>query len=109
MTARCSNVLDRTATAMGGRMLRQWLMRPLVALARIQDRLDAVEDLRIPRHRARQAARAAEEHARHRAPGGAHLARHRGPARCGALGAVARAAATLHTLAAGLQAPLLAA
>jgi DNA mismatch repair ATPase MutS len=25
-------------------MLRQWLMRPLVALARIQDRLDAVED-----------------------------------------------------------------
>ncbi len=37
-------VVDRTITAMGGRMLRQWLMRPLVALARIQDRLDAVED-----------------------------------------------------------------
>jgi DNA mismatch repair protein MutS len=36
--------IDRTATAMGGRMLRQWLLRPLVALARIQDRLDAVED-----------------------------------------------------------------
>ncbi len=29
---------------MGGRLLRQWLVRPLVALARIQDRLDAVED-----------------------------------------------------------------
>ncbi|HEX5217120.1 MAG TPA: DNA mismatch repair protein MutS [Vicinamibacterales bacterium] len=36
--------LDRTITSMGGRLLRQWLVRPLVALARIQDRLDAVED-----------------------------------------------------------------
>ena len=38
------DVIDRTVTAMGGRLLRQWLMRPLVTLARIQDRLDAVED-----------------------------------------------------------------
>ena len=38
-------VIDRTVTPMGGRLLRQWLIRPLVALARIQDRLDAVEDL----------------------------------------------------------------
>jgi DNA mismatch repair protein MutS len=37
--------VDRTLTAMGGRLLRQWLIRPLVALARIEDRLDAVEDL----------------------------------------------------------------
>jgi DNA mismatch repair protein MutS len=36
--------IDRTITAMGGRLLRQWLLRPLVTLARIQDRLDAVED-----------------------------------------------------------------
>ncbi len=36
--------LDRTVTSMGGRLLRSWLIRPLVALARIQDRLDAVED-----------------------------------------------------------------
>ncbi len=36
--------IDRTSTAMGGRLLRQWMVRPLVALARIQDRLDAVED-----------------------------------------------------------------
>ncbi len=36
--------IDRTLTAMGGRMLRHWLVRPLVALERIQDRLDAVED-----------------------------------------------------------------
>jgi DNA mismatch repair protein MutS len=37
-------VIDRTVTAMGGRLLRQWLIRPLVALERIHDRLDAVED-----------------------------------------------------------------
>ncbi|HUF25265.1 MAG TPA: DNA mismatch repair protein MutS [Vicinamibacterales bacterium] len=36
--------IDRTVTAMGGRMLRSWLLRPLLALPRIQDRLDAVED-----------------------------------------------------------------
>jgi DNA mismatch repair protein MutS len=36
--------LDRTVTSMGGRLIRSWLLRPLVALARIQDRLDAVED-----------------------------------------------------------------
>jgi DNA mismatch repair protein MutS len=36
--------IDRTITAMGGRMLRQWLLRPLLALERVRDRLDAVED-----------------------------------------------------------------
>jgi DNA mismatch repair protein MutS len=36
--------VDRTVTTMGGRLLRHWLMRPLVTIARIQDRLDAVED-----------------------------------------------------------------
>jgi len=36
--------IDRTITAMGGRTLRAWLLRPLLALERIQDRLDAVED-----------------------------------------------------------------
>jgi DNA mismatch repair protein MutS len=39
------DVLDRTQTAMGARMLRGWLFRPLVALERIQDRLDAVEEM----------------------------------------------------------------
>jgi DNA mismatch repair protein MutS len=36
--------LDRTVTPMGGRLLRAWLLRPLVSLERIQDRLDAVEE-----------------------------------------------------------------
>ena len=36
--------IDRTVTPMGGRALRAWLLRPLLALERIQDRLDAVEE-----------------------------------------------------------------
>jgi DNA mismatch repair protein MutS len=36
--------LDRTVTAMAGRLLRAWLLRPLVSLDRIHDRLDAVEE-----------------------------------------------------------------
>ena len=38
------HAIDRTVTPMGGRLLRSWLLRPLVALERIADRLDAVED-----------------------------------------------------------------
>ena len=37
--------LDRTVTSVGSRMLRAWLLRPLVALEPIRDRLDAVEEL----------------------------------------------------------------
>jgi DNA mismatch repair protein MutS len=37
--------IDRTVTAMGGRLLRSWLLRPLYSLERIRDRLDAVEEL----------------------------------------------------------------
>jgi DNA mismatch repair protein MutS len=36
--------IDRTVTAMAGRLLRAWLLRPLVSLDRIRDRLDAVEE-----------------------------------------------------------------
>jgi DNA mismatch repair protein MutS len=37
--------IDRTITAMGGRLLRSWLLRPLVALEQVRDRLDGVEEL----------------------------------------------------------------
>jgi DNA mismatch repair protein MutS len=37
--------IDRTVTAMGSRLLRAWLLRPLIALEPIRDRLDAVEEL----------------------------------------------------------------
>jgi DNA mismatch repair protein MutS len=37
--------IDHTVTSMGARLLRAWLLRPLCALERIRDRLDAVEEL----------------------------------------------------------------
>lgn len=37
--------LDRTATVMGSRLLRSWLLRPLMHVERIWMRLDAVEEL----------------------------------------------------------------
>jgi DNA mismatch repair protein MutS len=37
--------VDGTITPMGGRLVRAWLLRPLVALEPIRDRLDAVEEL----------------------------------------------------------------
>ena len=37
--------LDATVTSIGSRLLRAWLLRPLVAIEPIRDRLDAVEEL----------------------------------------------------------------
>jgi len=37
-------VLDRTKTAMGARLLRKWLEQPLKDIAKINERLDAVEE-----------------------------------------------------------------
>jgi DNA mismatch repair protein MutS len=37
--------LDRTMTSVGSRLMRSWLLRPLVTLEPIRDRLDAVEEL----------------------------------------------------------------
>jgi DNA mismatch repair protein MutS len=36
--------IDQTVTVMGSRLLRGWLLRPLVTLERVYDRLDAVEE-----------------------------------------------------------------
>ncbi|HEU4401810.1 MAG TPA: DNA mismatch repair protein MutS, partial [Candidatus Polarisedimenticolia bacterium] len=36
------SVLDRTETAMGGRLLRDWILRPLLSVRAIEARLDAV-------------------------------------------------------------------
>ena len=38
-------ILDKTRTAMGGRMLRSWLEQPLIRKEAIEERLDAVEEL----------------------------------------------------------------
>ncbi|MBI3006226.1 MAG: DNA mismatch repair protein MutS [Ignavibacteriales bacterium] len=39
------SVIDRTETPMGGRLLKQWLHRPLKKLADVQQRLEAVQEL----------------------------------------------------------------
>lgn len=39
------SVLDKTVTAMGGRLLKRWLLYPLVDIGKIEMRLDAVETL----------------------------------------------------------------
>ena len=39
-------VLDKTKTSMGGRMLRRWVNDPLIDVKEINDRLDAVEELK---------------------------------------------------------------
>ena len=39
------SVLDRTSTAMGARLLRRWILQPLVDTAEIRGRLDAVGEL----------------------------------------------------------------
>jgi len=36
--------IDRTVTPMAGRLLRAWMLRPLLSLERVRDRLDAVEE-----------------------------------------------------------------
>lgn len=41
------SILDQTKTAMGGRLLRKWIMRPLKKLKPIHQRLNAVEALNV--------------------------------------------------------------
>lgn len=41
------SILDDTCTAMGGRMLRKWIMRPLKRMKPIRRRLNAVEALNV--------------------------------------------------------------
>ncbi|HTL62806.1 MAG TPA: DNA mismatch repair protein MutS [Nitrospira sp.] len=40
------SVIDRTSTAMGGRLLRDWLLRPLIHVAPLQARQDAVAEFK---------------------------------------------------------------
>ncbi|GAA5521789.1 DNA mismatch repair protein MutS [Aliifodinibius salicampi] len=41
------SILDDTITAMGGRLLRKWIMRPLKRMGPIRDRLNSVEALNV--------------------------------------------------------------
>ena len=40
------SVIDRTSTAMGSRLLREWLLRPLIELRALEARQDAVAELK---------------------------------------------------------------
>lgn len=39
-------VLDNTKTSMGSRMLKSWMLKPLLKIEKIKERLDAVEELK---------------------------------------------------------------
>jgi len=39
------SVIDRTKTPMGKRLLRKWLLAPLISVSKIAERLDAVEEI----------------------------------------------------------------
>ena len=82
--------LDRTVTSMGSRLLRAWLLRPLVALEPIRDRLDAVEELAFRTTERGKFRDDAQGGAGSRAAGRARRARHRRPARSRRPAAVAR-------------------
>lgn len=41
------SIMDKTCTAMGGRLLRKWIMRPLKRIKPITERLNAVEALNL--------------------------------------------------------------
>ena len=92
---------------MGGRLLRAVAVRPLVALARIQDRLDAVEDFAFRRDRARQAARRCSR-ACTTSSGWWRASRSARPARATWWRSASRSRScrALRTVAADLQAPL---
>ena len=56
--------IDQTVTVMGSRLLRGWLLRPLVSLERVHARLDAVEELAfrsIERGKLREALRSVQD------------------------------------------------
>jgi DNA mismatch repair protein MutS len=45
-SATLAGAMDETATGMGGRLLRAWILRPQISLAEIEARLDAVGELK---------------------------------------------------------------
>jgi DNA mismatch repair protein MutS len=47
------SILDATSTAMGGRLLRKWIMRPLKKAETIENRLEAVDEL-VSNHQLRE-------------------------------------------------------
>jgi DNA mismatch repair protein MutS len=103
------NEIDRTVTSMGGRMLRSWLLRPLISLERIRDRLDAVEELAFRATDRGRFREVLKTRPRRRAPGRPRRAWHGGTARSRRAADVAAAIPRLRLMLDEVQAPLLAA
>jgi DNA mismatch repair protein MutS len=98
--------LDRTVTSIGSRLLRAWLLRPLVTLEPIRDRLDAVEELAfrtIDRGKFRDAIKAVQDLERLVARAALGTA---GPRDLGALKTSLTVVPRLRTVLIDLQAPL---
>ena len=53
-SATLRRAIDETATGMGARLLRAWILRPEISLAEIEQRLDAVAELKSRTWRARK-------------------------------------------------------
>jgi len=99
--------IDSTVTSMGGRMLRAWLLRPLCAIERIRDRLDAVEELAFrstDRTKFREALRSVHDLERLVARAALGTA---GPRDFVSLGQSLRVVPRIRTMLADVQAPLL--
>ena len=99
--------IDSTVTGMGGRMLRAWLLRPLCAIERIQDRLDAVEELAFrstDRAKFREALKSVHDLERLVARAALGTA---GPRDFVSLGQSLRVVPRIRTMLADVQAPLL--
>ena len=99
--------LDRTVTSMGSRLLRAWLLRPLVALERDPRSARRRRGAGVPHDRSRQVPRRDQGGPGSRAPGRARGARHGRAARSRRPQAVARRRpARPHACSRELQAPL---
>ncbi len=90
---RCIDVLDRTVTPMGARLLRSWMLAPLTERARDRCAARCGGRARRRRARARDAARRARRRARHRATRQQSRRRARHAARARRARRIARAAA----------------
>ena len=88
--ARCSTSSIARSPRWAAALLRAWLLRPLLSLEPIRDRLDAVEELAFRTTDRGKFRDAHQGGPGPRAAGGARRARHRRPARSGRAEAVAR-------------------
>ena len=82
--------IDETATSMGARLLRSWILRPEISLAEIEERLEAVAESEIADRGARGDSARARRNSRSRAADEPHHAGRRHAARSAGAARLAR-------------------